>query len=113
MITTKTISKEFDLLLKAQKATDRYLYQYDLCISIKEGTCRKLHDSTFEEELEILRKRKAWAKRAILNLQSAVRVLDKFYNLSSEREVRDMIFDFSQMVDTFLYNSELKEAEAI
>lgn len=113
MITLTNINtaEKFDLLLKAQKATDRYLYQYDLCLSIKNGTCIKFHD-TFEEELKTLKARKEWAKKKILNLQTQVKVLNKFYDLSSGKEVREMIFDFDSMVSKFLYETKEKELKA-
>ena len=74
---------EFESLLKAQKATDRYLYQYDLCVGIISGTATKFHD-TLEEELATLKKREIWAKKKILELNSQVQVPDRFYNLKSK-----------------------------
>lgn len=103
---------EFESLLKAQKATDRYLYQYDLCVGIISGTATKFHD-TLEEELATLKKREIWAKKKILELNSQVQVLDRFYNLKSKGEIREMIFDFSKMVTKFLYESQELEAEAM
>lgn len=100
--------EKFDALLAAQKAVDRYLYQYDLCVSIKSGTCTKFHD-TFEEEMAKLLKRKAWAKYKVLDLQSQVKVLDRVYNLKSGKDVKNMLFDFADMVNQFLYEMELEE----
>lgn len=101
----------YEALLKAQKAADRYLYQYNICMGIMSGTATKFHD-TLEEELATLKKREVWAKKKILDLNSQVKVLDRFYNLKSNREVREMIFDFSEMVDKFLHEMEELEAKA-
>lgn len=107
-----TTHETFESLLKAQKATDRYLYQYDLCVGIISGTATKFHD-TLEEEMATLKKREIWAKRKILELNSQVKVLDRYYDLKSKGEVREMIFDFSKMVTEFLYESQELEAEAM
>lgn len=106
-----TTHEAYEALLKAQKATDRFLYQYDLCVGIKLGTVTKFHNG-LEEELATLKKREIWAKHKILDLNSKVKVLDRFYDLKSSRGVKDMIFDFSEMVDKFLYEMEELEAEA-
>jgi len=100
-----------DALLKAQKAADRYAYQFDLCLSIMEGTCRKFH-STFEEEFATLKKRQRWAKNKILELNRVTKVLERKYDLSKESEVRAMIYDFAIMVDKFVYQTELQILEA-
>ena len=106
-----TTHEAYEALLKAQKATDRFLYQYDLCVGIKLGTVTKFQNG-LEEELATLKKREIWAKHKILDLNSKVKVLDRFYDLKSSRGVKDMIFDFSEMVDKFLYEMEELEAEA-
>ena len=97
-----------DLLLKALKAANRYQAQYILCYEMASGICTRFH-STKEEELAILKKRKKWAMHQILAFHKEVSILSRFYDLKRTAEVKEMIFDFLEIVDNFCYETELAE----
>lgn len=97
-----------DLLLKALKAANRYQAQYILCYEMASGICTRFN-STKEEELAILKKRKKWAMHQILAFHKEVSILSRFYDLKRTAEVKEMIFDFLEVVDNFCYETELAE----
>ena len=99
---------ETDLLLNALKAANRYQAQYILCFEMESGTCTRFH-STKDEELLTLKKRQKWAMHQILTFHREVNILSRFYDLKKISEVREMIFDFLDVVDRFCYETELAE----
>lgn len=93
----------YDLFIKAQKAAARYDTQLVRVMERKWGLNTKLYETSLEEDVIMLRKREIWAKKQILAFNNEVRVLKRYYDLSSSQEVRTMIYDFLDTVNHFCY----------
>jgi len=100
-------SEEMDkALIKTFKATDSYIKQEVICMYVRAG--KPLHFKDVEEDQEKkLHVKFLNAKYAIMNLQSIVRILPRYYNLHDDADVREMIFDVAEIIDSKIKNKKL------